>query len=422
MGYHGQSMAPPPTLPRGVRALNSTLRLLGGMTPYGRPLSSERLHRLASKQTGLTDFGSPSYRVGFDTLLASLNEEAKLTPLGRLIATEEVLTALKNRLQLEAHHQQHPEIGAAPIRAPIIMMGMGRSGTTILHELFALDPRNRIPATWEVDMPCPAPEAATYDTDPRIDIIQKRLDRTDSIIPNFKSIHRMGARLPQECVRITTGEFASMIFGCTYEVPSYSNWMLDEADPAPAYDYHRRFLQLLQWKCPGERWVLKSPGHLWTLEQMLATYPDARLIQTHRDPVKTASSLSSLITTLRAMGSDDVDPAGIAKQWMRWNAAGVNASARARQEGIIAPGQVIDVSFYEFMDAPLEQMQRIYDFFDLELSSSVRAAMQDYLNTHTAEQHGVHRYDFRDFGLDLAEERERVRPYQEYFDVRSEIQ
>lgn len=405
----------------GVRALNRSLRLLGGLTPYGRPLSADRLHRLASKQTGLTDFGNPSYRVGFDKLLASLNEEARLTPLGRLIATEEVLTALTNRLQLEAYHQQHPEIGAEPIRSPIIMMGMGRSGTTILHELLALDPRNRIPATWEVDMPFPPPEKASYDSDPRIDVIQKRLDRTDSIIPNFKSIHRMGARLPQECVRITTGEFASMIFGVTYEVPSYSNWMLEEADLAPAYEYHRRFLQLLQWKCPAERWALKSPGHLWSLEEMLAAYPDARLIQTHRDPLKTASSLSSLISTLRAMGSDAVDPAAIAKQWMRWNTAGVNASARARQDGLIAPDQVIDVSFYEFMDAPLEQVQRIYDFFELELSPRVRTRMQDYLNTHTADQHGTHRYDFHDFGLDLAEERERVRPYQEYFAVPSEI-
>jgi hypothetical protein len=405
----------------GVRALNRSLRLLGGLTPYGRLLSAERLHRLASKKTGLTDFGNPSYRVGFDKLLASLNEEAQLTPLGRLIATEEVLTALTNRLQLEAHHQQHPEIGAEPIRSPIIMMGMGRSGTTILHELLALDPRNRIPATWEVDMPFPPPETASYESDPRIDVIQKRLDRTDSIIPDFKSIHRMGARLPQECVRITTGEFASMIFGTTYEVPSYSNWMLEEADVAPAYEYHRRFLQLLQWKCPAERWVLKSPGHLWSLEEMLAAYPDARLIQTHRDPLKTASSLSSLISTLRAMGSDAVDPAAIAKQWMRWNTAGVNASARARQDGLIAPDQVIDVSFYEFMDAPLEQVQRIYDFFELELSPRVRTRMQDYLNTHTADQHGTHRYDFHDFGLDLAEERERVRPYQEYFAVPSEI-
>ena len=405
----------------GVRALNGALKLLGGLTPYGRPLSPERLHRLASKQTGLTDFGNPSYRVGFDKLLASLNQEANLTPLGRIIATEEVLTALTNRLQLEAYHQQHPEIGAGPIRSPIIMMGMGRSGTTILHELLALDPRNRIPATWEVDMPFPPPEKASYDSDPRIDIIQKRLDRTDSIIPNFKSIHRMGARLPQECVRITTGEFASMIFGVTYEVPSYANWMLEEADLAPAYEYHRRFLQLLQWKCPAERWVLKSPGHLWSLEEMLAAYPDARLIQTHRDPLKTASSLSSLISTLRAMGSDAVEPAAIAKQWMRWNTAGVNASARARQDGLIAPDQVIDVSFYEFMDAPLEQVQRIYDFFELELSPHVRTRMQDYLNTHTADQHGTHRYDFHDFGLDLAEERERVRPYQEYFAVPSEI-
>jgi len=405
----------------GVRALNRSLRLLGGLTPYGRPLSADRLHRLASKQTGLTDFGNPSYRVGFDKLLASLNEEAQLTPLGRLIATEEVLTALTNRLQLEAYHQQYPEIGAEPIRSPIIMMGMGRSGTTILHELLALDPRNRIPATWEVDMPFPPPEKDSYESDPRIDIIQKRLDRTDSIIPDFKSIHRMGARLPQECVRITTGEFASMIFGTTYEVPSYSNWMLEEADLAPAYEYHRRFLQLLQWKCPAERWVLKSPGHLWSLEEMLAAYPDARLIQTHRDPLKTASSLSSLISTLRAMGSDAVDPAAIAKQWMRWNTAGVNASARARQDGLIAPDQVIDVSFYEFMNGPLEQVRRIYDFFELELSPRVRTRMQDYLNTHTADQHGTHRYDFHDFGLDLAEERERVRPYQEYFAVPSEI-
>jgi hypothetical protein len=106
---------------------------------------------------------------------------------------------------------------------------------------------------------------------------------------------------------------------------------------------------------------------------------------------------------------------------MRWNTAGVNASARARKEGLFASNQIIDVSFYEFMDAPLEQMQRIYDFFDLELSPRVRERMQDYLSVHTAEQHGAHRYDFHDFGLDLAEERERVRPYQEYFDVPAEI-
>lgn len=415
-------MSSPPVLPFSIKAINGTLNMLGRLTPFGRPLSSERLHRLATKQTGLSDFGNPSYKQGFDRLIASLNEEAKLTPLGRLIAREEILMALKNRLQLEAHHQQYPEIGAAPICSPIIMIGVGRSGTTILHELLALDPNNRVPATWEVDMPFPAPEKDTYYSDPRIATIQSRLDRTEKIIPNFKSIHRMGAELPQECVRFTTGEFASLIFGITYDVPSYSKWLLEKADLAPAYDYHRRFLQLLQWRYPAERWVLKSPGHLWSLEEMLAAYPDVRLIQTHRDPLKTTSSLSSLITTLRAMGSNDVDPSAIAKQWAQWNALALNESVRVRQEGLIASNQIIDISFYKFMNAPLDQIQSIYDFFGMELSANTRQRMQDYLNINTAEQHGAHQYSFSDFGLDLNEERERVKTYQEYFDVPSEIQ
>ncbi|MFC2027048.1 sulfotransferase [Chloroflexota bacterium] len=414
-------MISPPTLPIGIRAFNTSLNLLGRLTPFGRPFSSERLHRLAIKGTGLSDFGSASYKQGLERLIASLNEEAMLTPLGRMIAQEEMLTALKNRLQLVAHHQQFPEIGATPITSPIIMMGIGRSGTTILHELFTLDPNNRVPLTWEVDMPFPAPEKDTYYNDPRIAKIQSRLDRTDKIIPNFKSIHRMGAELPQECVRFTTGEFASMIFGIPYNVPSYCRWMLEEADLAPVYDYHRRFLQLLQWRYPAEHWVLKSPGHLWSIEEMMAAYPDARLVQTHRDPLKTTSSLSSLVTNLRAMASNDIDPVAIGKQWAQWCALALNESVRARQEGLIASNQIIDISFYEFMDAPLDQVQSIYDFFGMELSASTRQRMQDYLNVNTAEQHGAHQYSFSDFELDLDEERERVKIYQEYFDVPSEI-
>ncbi len=415
-------MPAPPVLPLSVKALNATLSLLGRLTPLGRPFTSEELHDLATKQTGLREFGNPSYKLGFDRLLASLNGEAQLTPLGKLIAREETRNGLIHRLKLEQHHREYPEIGAAPIRSPIIMMGMGRSGTSILHELLALDPNNRVPMTWEVENPFPAPETASYDKDPRIAATQKQLDRTDQIIPNFKQIHRMGSALPQECVRITAGEFATLIFGCTYDVPGYANWVLEEADMAPSYEYHRRFLQLLQWKCPAERWVLKSPGHLWSLEAMMAAYPDARLIQTHRDPLKTTASLSSLITSLRAMSSRNVDPIAISKQWAQWNATALNDSVRVRQSGLIAPNQIIDISFYEFMDSPLKQIQSIYDFFELELSSDTRQKMQDYLNVNTADQHGTHQYKFSDFGFDVSAERERVRPYQEYFDVPMEVQ
>ncbi|MFW2388669.1 MAG: sulfotransferase family protein [Polyangiales bacterium] len=411
-----------PDLPVGVRALNGALGLLGPLTPLGRKLSADELHERATRQTSLADFGDASYREGFDRLITSINEEARLSPLGKLIAREEIILALTTRLQLEAHHQRHAEIGAAAIVRPIIIIGMGRSGTTILHELLALDPLNRTPATWEVDMPFPPPEASTYDTDPRIEQIQSRLDRTDQIIPNFKKMHRMGATLPQECVRWTAGEFASVIFGTTYDVPSYCNWLIEQADMTPAYRYHRRFLQLLQWKCPAERWVLKSPGHLWSLEAMLAEYPDARLIQTHRDPLKTTASLASLITNLRAMSSKHVDPIAIGRDWANWNAMALEESVRARESGLIRDEQVLDISFYEFMNAPLDRVQSIYDFFDLELKPSVRDRMKDYLAVHSSEQHGAHRYRLSDFGFDLEEERARVRRYQQYFDVPTEAQ
>ena len=164
------------------------------------------------EKTGLEDFGEPGFEEGLDRLLQALRSEARLTALGRLIAREEILTPLVNRLRLVDYHRRYPEIGDAPITAPVFIIGMGRSGTTVLHELLALDPQFRVTQTWEVDHPLPPPETASYATDPRIDEVQKQLERTDLVLPDFKKIHRLGARLPQECVRFTTGEFLSLIF------------------------------------------------------------------------------------------------------------------------------------------------------------------------------------------------------------------
>ena len=132
----------------------------------------------------------------------------------------------------------------------------------------------------------------------------------------------MGATLPQECVRWTTGDFKSLIYWTTNNVPSYANWLMNEADMTSAYSYHRKFLQLLQWRHPASTWALKSPGHLWSLEALLKEYPDARFIQTHRDPLKILTSLSSLVTNLRTMSSNHVDPHQVAKEWAQWNARG----------------------------------------------------------------------------------------------------
>jgi hypothetical protein len=186
--------------------------------PLGQ-LDPERMIAAASKSTGLHDFGSDSFRDPLERLVRSLEQEASLHALGRVIAKSDITRYLETRLQLEDWHARHPEIAEGEVRRPIFIIGQGRTGTTILHELFCLDANNRVPQTWEIDRPFPPPERASYETDPRIAESQKDLDRAESLIPAFPKIHRMGATLPQECVRITGNDFQTLIFAAQWRVP-----------------------------------------------------------------------------------------------------------------------------------------------------------------------------------------------------------
>ena len=178
--------------------------------------------------------------------------------------------------------------------------------------------------------PWPPPERASFESDPRIAQVEKHFSGIDRVLPGFQAMHPMGARLPQECVALTAHDFASLIFHTSYRVPSYQAW-LERADLRPVYASHRRWLQYLQWRCPAERWVLKSPGHLWALDALLAIYPDARIVQTHRDPLEVVASLVSLITKLRGLGSDAVDPLEIGADWASRLAAGLRLASDARE-------------------------------------------------------------------------------------------
>jgi hypothetical protein len=409
-----------PQLPPVPRAINAAGRALArlGVRPFA--LEIEDLLWTARRQTGLDDYGDPRFREGLGILLDSLEETAQLSTLGRFIARQDLVQSLANRLQLQDWHARHPEIGAAPITEPIFIVGQGRTGTTILHELLALDPANRVPLTWEVDRPFPPPERATFETDPRIAVAQKQLDRSESLIPEFKRMHRMGAQLPQECVRITAGAFASFIHPATWRVDRYTQWVIDEADMAPVYAHHRRMLQLLQWRCPAERWVLKSPGHLWCLEAVLAAYPDARFVQTHRDPLRILSSLSSLEVVLRSMTSDAVVPRAVAAEWSRWLAIAYERAVDFREKSPIPEERIIDLQFREFIADPIEHVRRIYDRFGLELTPGFEDRMRAYLAANPSDRDGRHEHRFSDTGLDEAEERAKVKRYQEYFEVATE--
>ncbi|MGI9288766.1 MAG: sulfotransferase, partial [Pseudomonadales bacterium] len=261
-------------LPLPIRLLNMAGKGVSAVGWQPITLEAEALVAKAAETTGLTDLGDNEFRKPFELLLDSLENEADLTLMGRMVARSDVLRLLENRLRIVDLFKQHPEIGEQAIERPLFVVGPPRTGTTIFHDLLALDADNRVPLSWETAYPVPPPESATYRSDPRIARVQAELDRVDKLIPEFRKMHPMGAERAQECVSITSHDFASMVFDTQYRVPSYEDWVA-EHDMQSALRFHRKFLQLLQWKVPGKRWVLKSPQHVWHLEYLLREYPDA---------------------------------------------------------------------------------------------------------------------------------------------------
>ena len=381
--------------------------------------------QLAVDATGLDDFGEPTWRDGLVRLVTSLREEARLNELGEAIAVGGVVDLLSNRLAITRWRQDHPEVAAGDVAPPIVIVGQARTGTTILFDLLAQDPATRSPLTWEIDRPVPPPETATYDTDPRIDEVDAVLSGVDLLMPDFRKMHPMGARLPQECVSITNSDFRSIIFPTQYHVPSYAKWVMYDADMAPAYRWHRQFLQHLQSRhpageAPADRWLVKSPAHIWCLDALIGEYPEALMVQTHRDPLRIIASLSSLMSTLRAMTCDDPSPAEVAAEWAEYIVDGLDRSVTARLDGTVAADHVVDVKFRDFMADPFAAIGAVYDNLGLKLTSDSEARVRAFLAQHSQDEHSPHHYSWADTGLDLDEWRERTRRYQEHFGVESE--
>ena len=371
--------------------------------------------------TGLHDFGEPGWHDALERLLESLATEARLSELGVTMVETEVGSYLRNRLEILAHRQAHPGVAKVPIIRPLVIVGQPRTGTTILHDLLAQDPAHRAPLTWEVDRPCPPPTTASWDTDPRIAEADATAEMADLLIPGFRAFHPIGGRLAQECVRITGSDFRSLIFSAQYEIPTYNRWLLHDADLAPTYRWHRTFLQHLQSEHMAERWLLKSPAHLWHLGELLAAYPDAVVIQTHRDPLKVIASISALATHLRQMASDSPSLPAAARQYRDDIIEGLDRSLAARRSGVLPPAQVVDVHFAAFVADPMATIAALYDRLGLDLTPDTEARMRTFLAEHPGDGGGGGtRYRWADTGLDAAELRERFRDYQEQFDVASE--
>lgn len=387
--------------PRALRAIDRLGRGAQRLGWRGVRLDIERIHDEASRKTGLHDFGDAAYREGLEVLLDSLERDARLSPFGRYVAKRQLVEVLIHRLNLTAYRETHPEVAAQAIERPLFILGLPRTGTTLLHELLAQDPAHRAPVSWELDDPCP-PTAAPLDPEhPRVVKCERRFAGLRAMAPDFQAIHPIGALLPQECLVATAYAFASVRFELCFDVATYQRW-LTKQDMRFAYRTHYDVLQHLQSRRAPKRWVLKSPGHLATVDVIAEQYPDAMMIQTHRDPQKVIPSVASLYANMRSVATDELqlEQLGPAMQevWSTYLEDGI----RRRRETNDAGGRIFDLHYQELVADPVATVGRIYDHFGLPFGAELEQRLRDYVAQHPKHRFGVHRYDHASFGLTRA--------------------
>ncbi len=375
------------------------------------------LDEAETRSDGLDDLGAGPFVEPLKRFLLSLENEARLNPLGRMIARERILGHTVSRLHYTNDRKRFPEIAKQKIIRPIFIIGLPRTGTTILHDIFAQDPANRAPMTWEVMFPSPPPESETFESDPRIEACAATFPDIDAMIPGFKAMHPMGATLSQECVTMMGETMCTPLFHNQFRVPSYQDWVDQEADFRHVYDFHHQQLQHLQSRHQGERWVLKTGAHMWGLEHLLSTYPDARIVFTHRDPVDSMTSYASLTSLVRTMGSDEIDRKEIAQDWTARLEKAVTHALHVRAERDYPDAIFYDMHFSDFVADQFDVVEKIYEAFGLPISDEAETRMRAFIDANPKGKHGAHQYTPEEYGVDPKAVRHAFREYIERFQL-----
>ena len=398
---------------RATNAVGSALSRVGVSLPG---LEERSLRQAAQRTSELEDFGDETLRHALRMLLRALENEARLNLLGRVVARQDIIGLLATRLRLQHDWKCYPGIAAEHIRRPLFIVGLPRTGSTLLHRVLAQDPGNRVAQAWEVMYPSPPPTRECYETDPRIARAARQLEWFGTLNPDFQAIHATGPRLALECIAFMSPSFLSWRFYTMYNVPSYQEW-LEEQDFVPAYGFHRRVLQQLQWRAPADRWVLKAPSHMLAFEALFETYPDADIVQTHRDPQTVFASAASLTATLHSTFSDRPDHVGIGREVTRRWSLGLERAMQFRRSGRVAEDRFLDVHYHQLVTDPMATVRRIYTHFGIPLTAGVEARMRHFLAENPKDRHGRHRYSLEPFGLDGGDLSRRFKAYREYFDI-----
>jgi hypothetical protein len=405
-------------IPARVRFAVSFANLVAAMLQAGRvpvaDLSEASVLDAARRRTGLEDWGDERFRIPLRKILESQAADASLTHVGRFLARQMLIQRVVNRLEIHRDLRLCPQILDERIRRPLFIVGLPRSGTTLLHNLLAQDPQARPLLFWEAWNPSPPPNPEEYVTDRRIRIAQRRVALLERLLPRLRAIHEIDPRGPAECVGLLTNTFVTPFF--QGKLPKYREWLDAASDELVihAYNEYRQQLQLLQWRVPASHWVLKAPSHLFGLSALLRVFPDACVVQMHRDPIKSLPSLCSLSATLGSLTFKSVDFKTLGAGHIALFELLLTRAMEARRDD---GGRVYDVQYQALVNDPAGTVRAIYDHFGYELNEEMGRNMTNYLARNPQHKHGKHHYSLADFDLDREALERRFGDYYRRFQI-----
>ena len=384
------------------------------MAPAAFSGAIEQLHEQAVTATGLSDFGSDDYRQGLQVLLDSYDETARFGDVGRHGSWTMLRNCLRGRLHAVDGIRRNPGCRERRIEKPLFIVGLPRTGTTILHRLLASHPANQGLEYWLGSFPQPRPPRADWAENAHFREVENSLAMLDQINPELKAIHEMSAGGVDECRLLLMQSFANVTFQANATVPGYARWLYT-ADMRPAYQLYADSLRLIGMHAAGKRWVLKDPSHLWSLDVLLDTFPDATVIQTHRDPVALIPSVSSLVFSARRMQEPEISPRDVGLQELeQWQRVLTQSLAVRKKHA----GCFIDVHFDNLVRDPVQAVAGIYTQLGESLERETTAQMQGWMRDHPQHKHGEHSYSAADFELEEAVIREQFADYCAFFGIR----
>jgi hypothetical protein len=375
---------------------------------------SDLLQR-AQSHTGLTKFGENSFIEGLEILVAATDREAELTDAGRAEIEALIVDLLCNRLRIEDWYGRHPEIDDQEIVAPLIGLGLPRTGSTALACLLAEDPHARFVRNWEAQSPCPPPEPATSSPDPRVAMSEAFMARRVLRFPRMVAMLPNSATSPTECQTFMGYDFKSQIFQAMVNVPSYTEWLNHKADLTSTYRYLKRVLKLLQWRWPTYRWRLKNPSHSLFIEALNQVFPDARFVMTHRDVGSVVPSVADLYFEMRKAFSDTVDLKAIGRVTSDFCQLGMRRMIAFRDGG--ENHRFFDIHFIPFQQDPFPAISALYEFLGEQLTPEACAGMEAWRRSKPLDEQGYARTNPAAFGLDRDELRRVFQFYTDRFGV-----